>query len=89
MNCYYYKVEYDALFKNIPKRPEFAIRPLKSIIDFDVDILSLQQLEHEMDCTKYPDNYNCFGIGYCGQPNFPYANIQFKQATNLILPHFQ
>ena len=28
-------------------------------------------------------------IGYCDHPNFPYANIKFKQATNLILSHFQ
>ena len=30
-----------------------------------------------------------FSIGYCGHPNFPYANIRFNQAINLILSYFQ
>ena len=30
-----------------------------------------------------------FEIGYCGYPNLPYAHIQLKQATKLILSHFQ
>ena len=37
----------------------------------------------------YPVDYNSFEIGYCGHPNFPYENIQFKKATTLILSHFQ
>ena len=28
-------------------------------------------------------------MGYCGHPNFSYANIQFKKATNLILLIFR
>ena len=40
-----------------------------------------------MDRTDYPVDYN--KIRYCGHPNFPYANIQFKKATNLILSYFQ
>ena len=28
-------------------------------------------------------------MGYCGHPNPPYASIQFNQAGNLILSHFQ
>ena len=42
-----------------------------------------------MDCTGYPIDYSCFKIGYCGQPNLPYSDIQFKKSTNLILSHFQ
>ena len=59
------------------------------MLNFKVEILSLQKLEHEMDRTNYPVDYKCFEIGYCGQTNFPYSNIQFKQANNLILSHFQ
>ena len=59
------------------------------MINFEVEILSLQQLEYEMYHTDYPVDYNCFEIGYCGHPNFPYADIQLKQATSLILSIFQ
>ena len=58
------------------------------MLDFEVERLSLHQLEYEMDCIDYPVDYNCFETGYCGHLNFPYENIQFKQATNLILSHF-
>ena len=51
----------------------------------EVDRLSLQQLEYEMDCADPPDEYICFEIGYFGDPNLPYANIQLKQSTKLIL----
>ena len=85
MNCYSLKAEDDALFNNRLKIPAFVLRPLMFMLNFEVDILSLQQLEYEMDCTYYPVDYNYFEIGYCGHPNFPYANIQFKQANNLIL----
>ena len=89
MRCRSLKIDDDALFKNRPKRPAFLLRPLRSVLNFEVDRLSPQQIEYEMDCTDYPVDYNCFEIGYCGHPNFPYANIQFKQATNLIISHFQ
>ena len=59
------------------------------MLNFEVDILSLQQLDYEMYCTDYPIDCNYFEIRYCGHPKLPYANIQFKQATNLILPYFQ
>ena len=89
MSCYYLKIDYDKLFKNRPERPAFVLRPLKSLINFEVDRLSLLKLEYEMDCTDYPVHYNFFEIGYCGHPNFPSANIQFKQANNLTISHFQ
>ena len=56
---------------------------------FEVDRIFLQQLEYEMGCTEYLVDYNCFEIGYCGHPDSPYANNQFKQATNVIHSHFQ
>ena len=59
------------------------------MINFEVDRLSLQKLEYEMDCTDYPVDCICLEIGYFGHSNFPYTNIQFNQATNLILSHFQ
>ena len=42
-----------------------------------------------MDLTDYPVDYNCFEIGYCGQPNFTYTNIQLNQASDLIPSHFK
>ena len=42
-----------------------------------------------MERADLPDDYICFEIGYCAHPTFPYAHIQLKQATKLILPHFQ
>ena len=59
------------------------------MLNYEVDRLSFQQLEYEMDRTDYLVDYICFEIGYCGHPNFPYANIQLEQATNLILSHFK
>ena len=58
----------DELFKDSPKRPTIVIRQFFSMLNLEVDILSLQQLEYEMDCTDYSVDYNYFEIGYCGQP---------------------
>ena len=54
MHCYSLKTDDDSLFKNRSKRPAFVLRPLKSILNFEVDRLSLQQLEYEMACNDYP-----------------------------------
>ena len=89
MNCYYIKAEDDALFNNTSKILTSVLSPLKSMLNFEVDRLSLQQLEYEIDSTDYHANYNFFAIGYFGHPNLPYSNIQFKQATDLILSYFQ
>ena len=70
-----------ALFRNRQKILAFVLRSLQSMLNFEVEILSLQQLEYEMYHTDYPVNYNCFEIGYCGHPNFSYENVKFKQAT--------
>ena len=78
MYFYYIKAQDDALFKNRQKRPAFLLRPLKSMLNFEVHGLSLQQLEYKMDCNDYPVDYKKNQIGYFGHPNFPYANIQFK-----------
>ena len=85
MHCYSLKIYEDALFHNRSKIPDFVLRPLKSMLNFELYRLSLQQLEYEMDRADYPVDFNFFEIGYCGYPNFPYANIEFKKATNLIL----
>ena len=44
-----------------------------------VDIISLQQLEYEMERADIPDYLK--KIGYCGHPAFSYAHIQLDQAT--------
>ena len=55
----------------------------------EVDRLSIQKFEYEMDRADLPDDYNYFEIGYCGHPTFTYAHIQLEQSTKLILSHFQ
>ena len=40
------------------KRPAFLIGPSKIMLNFEVDRLSLQQLEYEMYCTDFPVDYN-------------------------------
>ena len=57
MQCYPLRTQYGSLFKNRSKRPAFVLRPLNSMLNFEVDILSLKQLEYEMDCTDYPVSY--------------------------------
>ena len=42
-----------------------------------------------MDSTGYPEKYNFFELGYCGQPQYPYSNIFLDQASDLILSHFK
>ena len=49
----------------------------------------MDRTDYPVNYNDYPVNYNCFEIGYCGHPNFPYTNIQLKQAIGLILSHFQ
>ena len=58
MNCYYPKADSDAPFNKISKRTDFVLTTLQSILNFEVDMLSLQQLEYEMGRTDYPVNYN-------------------------------
>ena len=85
--CYSIIIDDDAQFKNISKRPAFVLRTLKTMLNFEVGKLSLQELEYEMDRTDYSVDY--IKKGYCGHPNFTYVDIQFKQATNGILSHSQ
>ena len=60
MNFYFIKAEDDALFKNRPKISNFVLRPLNSMLNFEVDRLSLQKLEYKMGCIDYTVDYNCF-----------------------------
>ena len=59
------------------------------MLNLEVERLSLQKLEYEMDHTGFHVYYYFFEIEYCGYPNFPYAHIQLEQSTKLILLHFQ
>ena len=51
------------------------------MLNLVVEIISLQQLEYEMDRAAFPDEYIFFETGYCAHPAFPYAHIQVEQAT--------
>ena len=50
-----------------------------------VDIISIQQIEYEMEHADLTDRYNCFEIRYCGHPDFPYVHIQLEQSTKSII----
>ena len=60
MHYYYLKNQYGAMFENRSKRPSFVLRPLRSMLNFEVDRLSLQKLEYEMDSADHPGDYNFF-----------------------------
>ena len=60
MNCYSFKFDEDALFRNRSKRPACVLSQLKFMLNFEVDKLSLQQIEYEMDSTDYSVDYNLF-----------------------------
>ena len=64
-NFHVLKLYDDDLFKNRSKRSTFVTRPFLTMLNLEVNIISLQQLEYEMDRTDYPIDYNCFEIGYC------------------------
>ena len=40
----------------IGQKPTFVLSPIQAMIKSEVDILSLQQLEYEMDCADLPDD---------------------------------
>ena len=49
--------DYD-LFRKGSKIPTFVIRPFLNMFNLEVDRISLQQLEYEIDPTDYPVNCN-------------------------------
>ena len=62
-------------FKNRTQKPTCVLCSFQKLLNSTMDRVSLQQLEFEMDCTDYPDKYNCFELGYCGHPKHPHSNI--------------
>ena len=46
------------LFNNRRQKPTFLLCSFLNLLNSELDRLSLQQLECEMDCTVYPDKYN-------------------------------
>ena len=54
--CLYLKAKDYALFKIRSKRPNFVLNPLKYMLNLVVDIISLQQLEYEMERADLPDD---------------------------------
>ena len=89
INCISLIMDDEDQFKNRSKRPTFVLRLFLTMLNLEVERLSPQKLEYEMDCTDYPVDYNFFEIGYCGHPTYPYTNIQLEKAIDLILSHFQ
>ena len=77
------------LFKNRKIFSKFLLSPLRGFLDSTLDILSLQQLEREIDFTGYPDYHNLFELGYCGHTQYPHSEIFLDQASALILSQFQ
>ena len=62
----------NVLFKSRKIIPKYVLAPFCQFLDSRLDRLSLQQLECEIDSTGYPDDQNCFELGYCGYTQFPY-----------------
>ena len=52
----------------------FVLRPLNSMLNSEVDRLSLQRVEYEMDYTDYPVDYN-----------LKKRILKLEQATNLMI----
>ena len=75
-NCRYIKIDDDELFKNRSKIPTFVLISLWTILNLEVDGISLQQLGYDIDHTDYLVNYNFFEIRYCCHPALPYTHIQ-------------
>ena len=72
INCLSLIIGDDDLFKNSSKISTFVIRSFLNVLTLELDRLSLQKLEYEIDRTDYPVDYNFFEIGYCGHPILPY-----------------
>ena len=66
-HCYSLRTQNDALFKNRSEISAFVLKPLKSMINFDVDRLSLQKLEYEMYCM-----YSMYIYGLYIYPTYIY-----------------
>ena len=56
-NCISLRMDDGDQFKNMSKRPTFVLRTFLTMLTLEVDRLSLQQLEYEMDCTDDPVDY--------------------------------
>ena len=77
------------LFNNRTQKPTFVLCSFQKFLNSELDRLSLQRLEYEMNFTDYPDKYNFFELGYCGHPQYPYSKIFLNQAGDLILSNFK
>ena len=59
------------------------------MIGHEVDRLSLQHLEYEMERFDLTDDNHFSETGYCGHPDSPYTLTQQDQSTEWIISHFQ
>ena len=53
LNFHAPKLDYDILFKNRSQRPNFVTRIFLTMINLEVDRISLQKLKYEMYRTDY------------------------------------
>ena len=56
IQCLSLKAKNDALFKIRSKITAFVLNPLKAMLNLVVDIISLQQLDYEMERANIPDD---------------------------------
>ena len=76
------------LFKTRKTFPKLVLDSLRGFLDQNFDRLSLQQLDCEMDSTRYPDDHKFFDLGYCGHTQYPHSKIFIDEARALILSQF-
>ena len=56
IHCLYHEAWDDALFKNRSKQSAFVLRSLKAMLNHEMDRLSPQKLEYEMERADLPDD---------------------------------
>ena len=74
----------NVLFKIRTTKPKFLLPSFQHFLNSELDTLSLQKLECEMDSTGYPDDHNFFELGYCGHTQYPHSKSFLDQARALI-----
>ena len=76
------------MFKIMSKRPASVLKPLNAKLNLVVDIISLQQLEYEMESADLPDGSIFLKSDIVVTLSY-LRKYNFSKATKLILSHFQ
>ena len=71
--CEFIIKTYNEVFNKRTNKPMFVLTSFQHFLDSNLDRLSLQKLEFEIDSAGYPDKFNFFELGYCGHPQYPYS----------------